>query len=97
MSISSKAVSSSFATSTTTANGAYPLSTSKYVRVLNMSTGALFVNSGNSSVTATTANQFIGPNITTILERDANDTHLAAILSTGTGTVYFTPCAQTEV
>lgn len=81
--------SASISASTTSARAAYTEDNKQFVRVLNGSTAVAFLKSGNSAVDATTGGTFLGAGKEAIFEKGINDTHLAAILSTGTGTVYF--------
>lgn len=64
--------------------------------MLNPTSAIAFINSGDSTVTATTTNMFVASLGTLIFERDANDTNMAVILSTGTGTIYFAPVSKSE-
>lgn len=65
---------------------------SRQVRVKNIdTTNLVFINFGNSSVTAATATGVpIGPGETAGFTIDNDDTHVAAISSAGTPVVYFT-------
>lgn len=84
-----KQLTASIAATTTTANAPYPASNANGVWIYNSGTVPVFVNSGTSTVTATSTNQVVQAGAARLLERDANDTHLAALASTGTATVYF--------
>lgn len=81
--------SQSISASTTTARTAYGEDNKQFVRVLNSTAAVAFLKSGNSAVVATANDTFLGAGKEAIFEKGINDTHLAAILSTGTGTVYF--------
>lgn len=89
--------SATISASTTSANVAYPV-VSEYVRVLNDAAAVAYLRSGSSSVTASAGNgQFLHGNKTTIFKRDRNDTHIAAILTIGTGTIYISPVDADEL
>lgn len=89
--------SATISASTTSARAAYPVPNTQFVRVLNDGAGIAFVASGDSTVTATTSNMFIHGNKSTIFEKNVNDTHMAVILATGTGNVYFAACSADEL
>ncbi len=83
--------------STTSARQAYVQGNTSYIRVLNASSAVAFLRSGNSSVTATTSHAFLNAGKEAIFRKPPNDTHLAAILSTGTGNVYFMEVQDTDL
>lgn len=98
MSLSVHSVSIAISASTTTASGALPLSSAKYLRFVNGSTALAYCNAGGSGVTATAANIACRPSGEVILERDVNaDIYAAVLLSASTGTVTVSPCEQSEV
>lgn len=81
--------------STTSANKEFaPSGTPPFrtVRVANTTTGWAYVKFGGSSVAATVAaGQPIPPSEAVVFRVDSLSTYGAAILSTGTGNVIFTP------
>lgn len=99
MSLSIHVTSVPISASTTTANAALPTSTAKYLRFVNGSTALAYINAGvDNTVAATSANIACRPSGEVILERNPNtDLFAAVLLSTGTGTVTVSPCAQAEV
>ena len=91
------APSATISATTTSANVAYPIANQKYVRILNDAAAVAYVRSGNSSVVAAAGTgQFIHGNKSTVFYHDPNDTHIAVILVSGTGTVYIAPCEGEE-
>lgn len=64
------------------------------LRIYNAGAATIFFNRGNSSVTATTSNMPLPSGAVEVITiaNPANDpvTHVAAITSSGTATVYFT-------
>lgn len=85
------------AASTTSARAAYPAVTA-YVRVFNEGTTTAFLRSGDVSVVATsTTGQALGGGKSTVFFHDQNDTHLAVILASGTGNIYFSPVGVDEL
>lgn len=90
MSLHVNAPSATITTSTTSARTAYPSSNNQFVRVLNSGTTVAYLKSGDSTVTATAGGGvFLNGGQNTIFQKGINDTHLAAILVSGTGVVYF--------
>lgn len=91
MAMNIKAPATPISASTTSANGALlPAGSScRFVRVVNNSaTSGVYVNGGGSGVTATNANICLAPFESRVFERDPiNDTHVAALLISGTGIV----------
>lgn len=83
------APSASISASTTSARTAYPAGNAGGVLVYNAGTVPVFLASGGSTVTATTAGSFVPPGDMRLFEKSANDTHLAAITASSTATVYF--------
>lgn len=88
-----KLASSSIAATTTSSRAALPNTNLSYIRVYNAGSEIAFINTGNSSVTATTTNSFVAAGAIETFSISPNDTHLAAITSTGTATVYFQSAA----
>lgn len=85
------------AATTSSASVAYPIGNQKFVRVLNDSAAVAYFRSGNSSVTAAAGTgQFVHGNKSTVFLHDPNDTHIAVILTAGTGNVYIAPCEADE-
>lgn len=70
--------------------GAY-VDDGQYVRVYNSGSAVVFVNSGDDSVTAASSNQPIGAGEARVLMKDTNDSHMAALSSSSTQTIYLTP------
>jgi hypothetical protein len=91
MPVSSYVTSQSISASTTSARATHPPGTSRYVEVFNPTAAFAFVNSGTVAVVATTTGGIVGPTSSKVFEHNTEDTHLAVILSTGTGTIYFQP------
>lgn len=90
MAMNIKAPSAVISASTTTANAAYVPAgnAARFVRVTNHSaTSGVYINSGSSGVTATSANIALAPYETAVFERDPADTNIAALLISGTGIV----------
>jgi hypothetical protein len=78
--------------STSSASGAIPNSSSTQIRVVNGTTAVAYINAGGSGVAATNANIAVAPYGVEILERQlGSDTHVAALLSTGSGIVTISP------
>lgn len=75
--------------STTTARGEISLKGSTTVAVANHTSAVAYVDSGDSAVTATTAMVGINAGQTESFSINPTHTHVAAILSTGTGNVQF--------
>lgn len=97
MAIHVNAPSATISASTTSARVAYPIANQKYVRILNDATAVAYARSGDSTVLAAAGTgQFIHGNKSTIFYRDPNDTHIAVILVSGSGTVYIAPCENEE-
>lgn len=69
-------------------------SVQRFVRVTNNSvTSGAYINAGDSSVAATSANICLAPFQSAVFERDpATDTNVAALLISGTGIVSVTLC-----
>lgn len=89
--------SATISASTTSASVAYP-ATTDFVRVLNDGTAVAWLRSGDSSVTASAGNgQFLHGNRNTVFRRDRNHTHIAAVLVSGTGTIYISPVDADEL
>lgn len=97
MPIAINATSVPIAVTTSSARAAYPISSCNGVRVGNLATVMIYLKSGNASVVATTADQFVLPNETVIFQRDPNDTHLAAITATGASLTTFSMCQAVDV
>jgi len=74
----------SISASTTSANAALPTD----LAICNPTTAIAFVRTGTSAPTAVTTDNFVGPSSTKVFRIGPKDTHLAVILSTGTGTIY---------
>lgn len=81
--------SASISVTTTSARTAYPAGNRNAVMVYNTGTVPVFLRSGSSSVAATTSGNFVPAASYRLLEKNPNDTHLAAITASGTATVYF--------
>ncbi len=97
MAIHINAPTATISATTTSASVAYPIGGQKYVRVLNDATAVAYFRSGNSSVTAVAGSgQFVHGNKSTVFFHDPNDTHIAVILVSGTGTVYISPSEAEE-
>jgi len=76
---------------------AYPVN-SRYVRVLNDGSTVAYLRSGDSTVTASAGNgQFLHGNKNSVFERNPNDTHIAAIMTSGTGTIYISAVDANEL
>lgn len=82
--------SASISGSTSSARTAYPTGAGSRVTVYNSGSVAVFVKSGDVTVTAAATNQFVPAGQMRVFERNPNDTHLAAITASSTATVYFT-------
>lgn len=81
--------STSISASTTSANVALPTSSNEpYLAICNPTTAIAFVRTGTSAPTAVTTDNFVGPSSTKVFRINPQDTFLAVILSTGTGTIY---------
>ena len=86
------------ATSTSSGRLAYSSpSNTQFVRVFNEGTVTIFVNSGDSTVTAASTNVPIGGGKSTILEKGVADTHFAAIAASGTPNIYFAAVTTKEL
>ena len=73
-------------TSTTSARAALPNSTGRFFVVANDSDSLAYVNFGDGTVVATSANPAVTPNNYAIFERDPNtDSNVAILLGAGTG------------
>ncbi len=73
-------------TSTSSARGTLPASTGVFFVVVNDSDSLAYVNFGDASVTATSANPAVAPNSYGIFQRNANtDVAVAILLGAGTG------------
>jgi len=79
------------AATTSTGRKAYPAQTpnAQFVRIFNDGATTAFVASGDSSVTATANNTPIGGGKSVILAKSEFDTHLAAIMASGTANIYY--------
>ena len=78
--------------STTSANAVIPQSSAGLIRAVNGTSAVAYVTAGGASVAATNANIALAPNASAVFRRDpVVDTHVAALLSTGTGVVSFAP------
>lgn len=75
--------------STTSALGAIATPNATTVRVCNTASAIAYVNSGDSSVTATTSDTAINPSTSESFSINPAHTHVAAILASGTGGVQF--------
>lgn len=91
MAMSIKAPAATISASTTTARVALTPagSSARYIRVVNNSaTSGVYVNGGDSSVTATAANICLAPFESAVFERDPNtDSNVAALLISGTAII----------
>lgn len=96
MAISAKSVSTVISASTSSASAAIPSSGANYIRVVNPTTALCYVATGGSSVTATNANIAVGVYSTAIFALGVGDTHVAVLLSTGTGSIPVSRCEQSE-
>jgi hypothetical protein len=96
MPISTNATTATISGSTSSARTAYPAGNNNGVRVYNAGTVPVFIRSGDSTVAATTAGQFVPPASTVIFEKLSTDTHLAAITASSTATVYFSLCSSQQ-
>lgn len=78
--------------STSSARAAIPAASSgNYIRVVNGTTSIAYVNAGDVTVTATSANFPVEPYGAVNLQRNPNeDTYVAVLLSASTGIVSFT-------
>jgi hypothetical protein len=83
--------STSLACTTSTGRTAYPVAAANaaYVRIYNAGTVPVFVESGSSSVNATTSDGFLAPGAIEVFSKNPNDTNLACITATGSATIYF--------
>lgn len=98
MSLHVNAPSATITTSTTTARTAYPATNNQFVRVFNEGTTTAYFKTGDSTVTATAGGgTFLGGGKSAIFQKGLNDTHLAAILVSGTGVVYFQDVSTDEL
>ena len=89
--------SATISATTTSARVAYPADTD-FVRVLNDGAAVAWLRSGDSSVTAAAGTgQFLHQNKSTIFRRNRNDTHIAAVMVSGTGTIYISPVDADEL
>lgn len=93
MALSAKTTSATISTSVTSARTAYPIihDNKPYWRVYNTATSVAFIRSGDVTVAATVTDQFIPASGSIVIIKDSGDTNLAAILATGTGSIYFVP------
>lgn len=90
--------SATISASTTSARTAYPSSNLQFVRVFNEGTTTAYLKTGDSTVTATAGGGvFLGGGKSSIFQIGLNDTHLAAILASGTGTIYFQNVSADEL
>ena len=97
MTIHINAPTATISSSTTSARVAYPSANKPYVRVLNDATTVAYFKSGDSTVTAAAGEgQFVHGSKSTVFRHDPNDTHIAVILVSGTGTVYIAPSEADE-
>lgn len=96
MAISVKSVSTAISASTTSASAEIPSIGADYIRVVNPTTALCYVATGAGSATATAANIAVGAYSTSIFRLDHSDTHVAVLLSTGTGIITVSRCSQTE-
>ncbi len=97
MSFDARRAAVAISASTTTASSALPASSDNFIRVVNPTTALCYVNSGGSGVAATNANQAVGAYSTEVFQIGETDTHVAVLLSTGTGTVSVSKCANQTV
>ena len=82
---------------TSSARVAYPVN-SDFVRVMNAGTTVAYVRSGDSTVVAAAGTgQFIRGASDTVFRRDRNDTHIAAIMVSGSATIYISPVDADEL
>lgn len=89
--------SATISATTTSARVAYPAD-SDFVRVLNDGTTVAYLRSGDSTVVAAAGTgQFLHGNKNTVFRRDRNHTHIAAIMVSGTGTIYISPVDADEL
>ena len=90
--------SATISATTTSARTAYPTINTQFVRVFNEGTTTVYLKSGDSTVTATAGGAvFLGGGTSAIIERGITDTNLAAILVSGTATIYFQGCTADEL
>lgn len=61
------------------------------LQILNNTTAVVFIKTGDAKVVATTADYPIGSGLQVVISVDTLHSYVAAVLPTGTGTVYFTP------
>lgn len=97
MAFSSKTVSVAISASTSSASSAIPSTGASFIRVVNPTTALCYVATGAGSATATAANIAVGAYSTVVLEIPQSDTHVAVLLSTGTGTIAVSRSTQSEV
>ena len=90
--LSSKSVSTVISASTTTASAAIPSSGADFIRVVNPTTALCYVATGSSAVTATNANIAVGAYSDDIFKIGLNDTHVAVLLSSSTGSIAVSRC-----
>ncbi len=79
----------SISATTSSARSAYSNGSYAEVLIYNTGTVPVFVQSGDSTVAATTSSTVVPAGTNAIYLRNPNDTHLAAITASGTATVYF--------
>lgn len=97
MAFSTKTVSVAISASTSSASSAIPSTGANFIRVVNPTTALCYVATGAGSATATAANIAVGAYSTVVLEFPQSDTHVAVLLSTGTGTIAVSRSTQSEV
>lgn len=90
--LTTKSVSTVISASTTTASAAIPSTGAEFIRVVNPTTALCYVNTGAAAVTATNANIAVGAYSTEIFKIGQNNTHVAVLLSTGTGSIPVSRC-----
>lgn len=82
---------------TTSARVAYPDSNTQFVRVFVDGTTTAVLKTGDSTVTATlNGGTPIGGGKSAVLAKGINDTHLAAIMASGTATVWVQAVSSDE-
>jgi len=97
MTFSTKTISTAISASTTSASAAIPSTGAQFIRVVNPTTALCYVATGAGSATATAANIAVGAYSTEVLQIATGDTHVAVLLSTGTGTIPVSRCTQSSV
>ena len=98
MAVGINAPSETISATTTTARVAYPISGKKFVRVFNEGTTTVWLASGDSTITAVAkSGQFLPGGKSAVFQHNENDTHIAALMASGTATIYVSPCEANEL